>query len=264
MVQGCIQRKTGSERFWLMILYWSNFCVLLSIFDSREGLHLMTPEKGDLGAIEEGFCWGGLLGSDAANGAPPGGATWKLAVILAGERGSIGKELAAQKRTWVGCSAPMYKFGTSALESRRQEVPWSLLASHVSRISSYLRDDVSKANQQKTRRVVLGEQHLGVDLWPSCARMCFSKFVRLSLIWCQMGFQFCPFNSLALWAWEMTKYPMLQWPLSSEWEAVIVISHLCPRLSSVVAYSCRVPNPAYVSVLYIHTYKKVVFINEAQ
>lgn len=59
----------------------------------------MTPEKGDLGAIEEGFCWGGLLGSDAANGAPPGGATWKLAVILAGERGSIGKELAAQKRT---------------------------------------------------------------------------------------------------------------------------------------------------------------------
>lgn len=49
------------------------------------------PEKGDSREREEGFCSASLLGVDAANGAPPGGSTWKLSLI--------GKVLAAQMRT---------------------------------------------------------------------------------------------------------------------------------------------------------------------
>lgn len=77
-VEGCVQRKTGSEWFWLMILYWSDFCVLFSTFDCWEGSHLKMPEKGDSREREEGFTqvtvFPGLVGGWCS----PWSAPWRL------------------------------------------------------------------------------------------------------------------------------------------------------------------------------------------
>lgn len=149
-VEGCLQRKTGSERFWLMILYWSDFCVLFSTFDCWEGSCLKIPEKGDSREREEGFIQVTVFPRLVGGWCSPWSAPWRLYL----EAESNWKSAQWEPEFDIGYPT---KLGILTLGG---EMWGSLkLAGYVSQISPFSEGRVSKNQTNKTQGVWLSGQN---------------------------------------------------------------------------------------------------------